>query len=56
MLSFGMEYERAFLDRVREREVRGGVRPALPRGDDQRPRELREELAALLVRLRPSCA
>ena len=38
------------LDRVREREVRGRVGPAVTRGDDQRARELREELAALLVR------
>ena len=38
------------LDRVGEREVRGRVGPALARGHDQRPRELGEELAALLVR------
>src|SRR5919206_229334 len=38
------------LERVREREVRGRIGPALPRGDDDRARELREELAALGVR------
>src|SRR5207244_6134025 len=37
------------LDRVREREVARRVGPSLPRGDDDRARELREELAPLRV-------
>src|SRR5262249_7611648 len=37
------------LDRVREGEVVGRVPPAFLGGDDDRPRELREELPALRV-------
>src|SRR2546430_1665239 len=38
------------LDRVLQRQIAGGIRPALLRRDDDRPRQLREEFAALGVR------
>ena len=49
MLSFGIDASRAFCDRVRERDVGVRIRPAVARRDDDRARELREELAALRV-------
>ena len=49
MLSFGIEYERAFSIAFCEREVGRRVAAALLRRDDDRARELREELAALGV-------
>ena len=50
MLSFGIEYDRALVIAVGQRRVGGWIGPALLGRDDDRPRELGEELAALLVR------
>ena len=49
MLSFGIEYDFAFSIAFCEREVVGRVAAALLRRDDDRARQLREELAALRV-------
>ena len=49
MLSFGMEYERAFSIAFCSARLPDGSRPPSLRRDDDRARQLREELAALRV-------